>query len=239
MRNVLITLVVVALLATAGQAATYTFQNGVGGYSSNTWDHMNRGGWGPAGYEEYGLGPWFPSTDEPFDMACSSYGGSLVPPYPYFARTLVKFGNIAVAAGETVVSARLVVPDVTHLDGSLANLYVYQALQPWTKGNVWWLNWGNGGDDAGYLGTLMHNGTFPGEAFSGQTLSWDLDAATVQGWLNNPSTNFGMVVTHAYGNYVSHWWSTAMPQLVLETIPEPTTICLLGLGMLGLLRKKQ
>ena len=142
------------------------------------------------------------------------------------ARTLIRFPGIdsQVPAGFHVSTAKLVLNQVfMRNEGAGCNIDAVECLMPFVDGDTYWTNYGDGGRDPGWLGEVMGQLFFspqdsfdaltnsPGGAVSGINasgsieLEWDLDASIVQGWIDNPSSNLGMMLRIPIGCHISAW----------------------------------
>lgn len=190
----------VALLAggaPAGYATvTVAVQPGMDGYAGFDHEQLNRGGWGnAAGYTQHG----YVGGHEVFALN-GPVVGSLFRVY-----SLVRFAGLelVVPVGSTVASALLEmrVRTVEPAGASDRVLVIRHALQGWTDstdgisggGGVYYQNWGNGGETAGFVGPIVHQGL---QDFSsvraGDVVRFPLDPSIVQGWIDFPPTNHGV-----------------------------------------------
>jgi hypothetical protein len=249
-KAIIIASIVLAVVATTSFAVPTTLQNGVAGYTGQRNEVMVGTGWGGAGYNSWGspMGNNHPAVME--DTSVQSLD--------WVARTLIRFEDIAsfIPAGHTTVnSATLELEWVWQFQPS-GTVYAYEALMPWTDdedgGGTWWLNWGNGGDDAGYMGAQVGSFDPSDGSEGGAPLSFSLDTAMVESWISSPGTNYGIVLrfddpansTHCvWGGEndpgVGDHADDIPPKLILDTIPEPATMAILGLGGLMVLRRRR
>ena len=178
------------------------------------------------GYSAPTLGAWNGHLDDlDFDGANSIFclDGSANTGPRFSVRNLLAFRGLesAVPAGYQVGTAKLVLNQVFHrYDADRAEpttFNAYHALMPWEDADpdadtgTYWLSWGNGGMDEGYIGSLMDAVPFysfdqntalaagPGGKTSinarGSTyIVLDLDPQVVQGWIDNPSSNHGVIL---------------------------------------------
>ncbi|HSD89343.1 MAG TPA: DNRLRE domain-containing protein [Kofleriaceae bacterium] len=118
-------------------------------------------------------------------------------------RALVKFTLTAIPAGKTILAARLHLYSQSSQAGSAA---LYPVLEDWTEGTgtggvagvANWsmrtatLSWTSAGAGTpGSSGAQIATFTTPGTGAFGV----DLPVATVQAWINTPSTNFGLMIS--------------------------------------------
>ncbi len=183
--------------------------------------------------------------------------------------------DLAAMAGLTVTAARVQVrkasaPDFTFQD-TLVDIDLYAitaANSGWIQGtgvfapaapgeSAW--NWhdepngwaGTGGpfDDATDLGALQDSIVADGEDAANTQYIFDLDIALVQGWVDNPASNAGVLIkirdevnkgtaVQIYASEINYY-NPYRPNLVITYTPEPMTIGLLSLGGLALLRRKR
>ena len=244
-KAIIIASIVLAVVAAPSFAVPTTLQNDLNGYDGQRNQGLAGGGWGANSYSVTG-------GDAPFIMENATYsnvGDGFV------VRTLMRFQDIAsmLPAGHTVVNSAVLEMDYVAQNGAEGTVVARQALQPWTHGNTYWLNWGNGGDDAGYMGAIV--GSFDPTV---APTSFSLDTAMVESWISSPGTNHGVVLLYDTGLVGPEWphlewggenepsgWnpdvsaSPFAPRLILDTIPEPATMALLGLGGLMVLRRRR
>ena len=98
-------------------------------------------------------------------------------------------------------------------------------------------DWAGGRNGAGVAGTDYTTALVGSATAADTTAEWvefTLDASVVQNWIDNPGQNYGIVLTApgaADGEaafFRSSEDSLLTPELVLETIPEPATLGLIG-----------
>ncbi len=176
-------------LSSTQSASTSTFQSGANGYSS-TVDGLIRSDTG-TGANDFGGTSTL--------IMINTTGG-------YEAEALIRFDNLSLPAGSTVTSASV---DLTFEDFSGGHdLRGYYVKNPWTTAAKWvprdaTHNWNTPGakgsgtdisstpaftDTSGWTGAGVIAKTYP------------LDVTTVQGWIDTPSTNQGLVLMNAASN---------------------------------------
>ena len=112
-------------------------------------------------------------------------------------------------------------------------------LIPWADSTVTFNNFGAtpdvqiGSDVGGSLHTINLTYPGPGDRYE----SWTIPAAVLQGWIDQPSTNRGLLVfntTLVFGQDLQFGSgeSANEPRLSFMAVPEPTSAALLGLGTL-------
>jgi len=111
-------------------------------------------------------------------------------------------------------------------------------------------NWAGGRNGAGVAGT-DYTTHLVGSAIAADTtqewVEFTLDADVIQNWIDNPLQNYGIVLTApgaadgeaAFFRSSETSTTSTVPQLVLETIPEPAALGLVGMacGMLLFARR--
>jgi len=80
----------------------------------------------------------------------------------------------------------------------------YRALQPWTDGKIWWNNWGQGGSHPGYVDETSVCRAKVSEV--GNTY-FVINPAVLQGWLQQPETNHGLLFKNTQVDANFHWWA--------------------------------
>lgn len=149
--------------------------------------------------------------------------------------SVLRFDLASVPAGSTVQNATLKLYLASKNDAKSFNLGLYRLLRPWTATQVTWnqalsnVKWGNSG--ANKVGT-DREGTAVATTqvnATGQWYSLDITAA-VQGWINSPSANYGIVLrgdnsNNAEFNFASSENGTAQNR--------PTLSITLGTSILG------
>jgi hypothetical protein len=182
--------------------STYTYQQGVNGYSSTVAAAISSlGGGSPNGTT------WRDAT--------ADWCMGVLPSQGYSESPLIRFQNLGIPAGSTVSSATLTLHLVSWVSGQ--RVIGHYLNVPWDNGpdpladttdpnSLGWVNraantpWaapgatGDGTDVlAGKSFALPQQGTFSavGDTYATATL----DPAVVQNWINNPSSNYGIVLT--------------------------------------------
>ena len=189
-------------------------------------------------------------------------------------RPIICFTGLDVMSGLTVTGARIRLRKATapeaHQDTD-ADIDMYAmtvANAGWIDGtgvfvpalpgeSAW--NWhdepngwaGTGGpfDDATDLGALQDSIVADGEDAANTEYVFELDIPLVQGWIDNPSTNAGVIIkirdeanvgvaVQCYASEINYW-NPYRPHLEIDYTPEPATIGLLSLGGLAMLRRKR
>lgn len=174
------------------------------------------------------------------DMSATRGGSSAFHRWP-----LVKF-DLSAYAGLTVKDGTTPTVDLwfSHLLSAVAGNPVRVHLitgHDWDESTVTYNNY-----VAGQSSTLLNNGRTLYQSQGGQYLPWNIPASVVQGWLDAPSTNYGLIFdSNTTVNNVDAWFHTKeygtgehAPLLTFESesgaIPEPTTLIIWSLlGGLG------
>jgi len=198
-----------------------------------------------AGYDSPGNGTWTVGIDD-IDMDSSSFSNPEVfcmNEQRFHSRTLIRFDGIEalVPAGAGVVSAQLVLNVVFQRnEGGGCDMPIYEVLLPWDSNNAYWTNFGDGGRDPGHLGVFM--GSIPwvpqtvanlvagttvapsSNATGSHDFTWELSPAVVQGWIDNPSENHGMLIAPPIGCHSSAWTAGGEAGPVANGIPPKLII---------------
>lgn len=173
-------------------------------------------------------------SDTPLPLDGVRPDPTVIPPYGYsYANgstalyTLFDLSNIG--AGETVVSAEW---SFTGYYGSATTVSVSSATSAWEglTGYSTVINYWNNAYDNELTQEITELIT--------TRLTFDV-TSIVQGWLADSSTNYGLRTNGPVNLYTTHE-SFPIPTLTIETVPEPTTIALLGIGGLtAVLRRRR
>jgi hypothetical protein len=193
----------IAGLEKLGSEHVLTLQNGINGYDGQSNDQINTGQWGNEGN-------LVPGADGIF-----IYGNGEAKRY---SRLLIRFNlEGRLPPGATVRQAALVLHASQEAAGGNQLVKGYPALQPWTDGKTWWKNWGSGGTDPGYVDETPACSETVGTVGNSHFV---LDPAVVQGWLDQPGTNHGLLLKNIQDDSGFHWWAHGdkeehPPQLVI------------------------
>jgi hypothetical protein len=159
----------------------------------------------------------------------------------FFAYPLVQF-DLTPFAGQTVVGPATVQLFVAGGPSQPPRLVqVWDVTVGWNPTTATYNNFGSSagvqfGSDTGVSALDTQSVPYTGPGDNGY-VTWTITAATIQGWIDNPASNNGLVVNNVNNGggdliFVSSESSNS-PQLTF-TVPEPSTYALLGLGVLGL-----
>ena len=92
-----------------------------------------------------------------------------------------------------------------------------------------------------YNGLLEPVASSSGTYATGSTVTFTIPKEMIQSWIDNPADNAGLLGKQmANGSLMGFWTQesgTGAPVLSFE-IPEPSTLSLLGIGLLGFLRRR-
>jgi len=201
-----------ALLAASALHAdtSVTFQDGVNGYSGAKDVSIN------TQYAQYngGNGVLWRGDAE---LGCYTTTGS----DSYSVRYLLKFGNLTIPAGSTVVSATLTMSLDTWSSGTsnITGFYLKNAWNP-DSSRIGWLHrddtvdWASGGASSAGVDTVAGK-TFQVPALrpaGAQTVAIPLDVAQVQSWISSPASNQGIMLVNNTPGYIVNPVSTAGKQ---------------------------
>ncbi len=176
----------------AESAVTVTFQDGVSGYAGTDDGPITNSGGGNGGND-------FGGTNS-LMMVNTSTGTE--------SEALIRFNGISLPSGATVTSASVTLTFEDYAGGH--NLRAYYVKNAWDTTAKWVprtasANWASPG--AKGAGTDRSTATaFPDDsswtASGVVTRTYPLDVATVQGWVDTPSTNQGIIMTNTVVNKV-------------------------------------
>lgn len=154
---------------------------------------------------------------------------------------LVQF-DLSALAGETVtgpVTFEMFVQGTAAFPQFTRQVSVHQVLIPWDGGTATFNNFGAapdvqfGSDVTAALDTIPVDYPAPGNRY----VSWSLSADLVQGWIDDPSTNHGLLLFNQELQNVRDLQfgslETANAPLLSFSVPEPSTLALLVVGVLG------
>ncbi len=175
--------------------------------------------------------------------------------------TLLRFTDLSAASGQTVTNAtlRLYKTDWSNQTADVTvNIYqVAAANAGWVEGaglgtlvdgtsdwswkiqtvNTPWAGGQNSGcGKAGTDYTISLVGSVTALDATAGYIDINLDASVIQNWIDNPSQNYGLILTAPGATAGQVVWfnsseaGSGNPELVLNVIPEPVTSGLLGVG---------
>jgi glucose/arabinose dehydrogenase len=182
---------------TTNQPTTVTLQQGLNGYAGTTDVSISNQ------YAQYNGGNGLTNFTDP-QMGLWQLSGSS----GYSVENLIRFSNLGVPAGSTVSGASLTL----RVDTWAANAVIrgYYVAAPWsaTPGpngtQLGWLHRGTGQDWAAPGARGQGTDVLAGKSFAisgiqaigGQNITVQLDPAVVQGWIDNPSSNQGLLLVN-------------------------------------------
>lgn len=169
----------------------------------------------------------------------SIYGNFGAPAYRSYP--LVRF-DLSGLAGETVTGPATfdLFVQGTNFGDFTRHVSVHEVLIPWAGSTATFNNFGGapdvqfGTDVTTALDTILI--TYPGTG--NRYVSWTIPASVLQGWIDQPATNDGLLVfnTELVNGSDLQFGSKETanaPRLSFSTVPEPGTVALCALGLLG------
>ena len=194
---------------TLGVQNKIVLQNGMDGYQGQAGEQMTTGQWGrETGHVAHGGGT---GPDVIFIYADSDASRH--------ARSLIRFDlEGRVPEGARVIRTELVIYCHKGINGNSA-LAGYKALKPWTDGKTYWTNWGQGGDEPGYIDeTAILSGNI--SEVDGN-YHFSVSPSVVQAWLDRPQTNHGLLLKATRDSNAFHWMADGdtgdnPPKLIIE-----------------------
>ena len=167
-----------------------------------------------------------------------------------YASPVVKF-DLTSCAGMTVTAdASLSLYLQSHnpssfVPGSSQLLTLKSVSQPWDEATATWNQFSSHfNSNPSYDGVRLSS-TRVLTSQEGTYVSWIIPASVIQGWINNPASNNGLLLDPEFrssnqGNmdfFFSSREGSMAPQLSLSAVPEPASLSLLALGGLALIRR--
>ena len=169
--------------------------------------------------------------------AGSTHGGDAllyeIGPGGFYSYPLIRF-DLSQYAGNSVVgpaSLTLHVPGTWNNVTVSQSIEVYRVLVPWTESTVTWNNFGPG-PICNKNVTCTSLDTVSVTVSPGSTVTFsNLPASLLQGWIDNPSSNHGLLLFSTTGvddediAFASRESKVATgPQLKFSTVPKPCTL---------------
>jgi len=207
------------------QPTVVTFQNGVNGYTGMTDTYLDA---------------WYPTTNYETKSTVSVRAINIF-------KTLIRFDRLNLPTNAIIQSATLRLNIATRTNTNTITIQVYRLLRPWLAAQATWANASAGVPwaVAGASGTADRDSTLITNQSVTAATGWvDFDLTTaVQAWVNNPASNYGILLEAASGSPVAYYFNasdhvnlTVRPQLVVAytvgglpptatataTLPPPT-----------------
>lgn len=123
---------------------------------------------------------------------------------------------------------------------------VHEVLIPWDASTATLNNFGSmpgvqfGSDAGSALDTqsILLNSSNPSDPGGPRFVTWSIPGSVLQGWINNPASNNGFLIqnettTGGFDLGFTSVESSNKPFLTFSTVPEPSSLTLLGLGALS------
>ncbi len=166
---------------------------------------------------------FFPDSNEGNGVFLSVYNN------PGNSQNSYLFFDLSAHSGSTVIGdGTLTLASTGDANNFVLNGFLYQAAGSWDEASISWNN--QPSSTGASLSTI--NGTFT------QLVNWTLPNAILQGWLDNPGSNLGLVLIadttstltfHSSENGIS----ATIPRLTFNTVPEPSMPMMLALLFLS------
>jgi len=189
-------------------------------------------------------------SQEGYSGPNSNYGAAPtlaeIGPYPFYAYPLITF-NLSGFAGQTVVGPASLSLNVVGTWGNNTvsqSLEAFQVLVPWGESTVTWTNFGPGPIFGTNVAATALAPLSNITVSAGSVVTFSIPATLLQEWINNPSTNDGLLLVSTTGTddldiQFASTRSTVVsgPELSFNTtsIPEPSTIMLVACSALAVL----
>lgn len=244
-------------------AATMIFREGLNGYSGTADTYINNN---PTSAADTNYGS---SNILATRYSSNSSGSSGFDIARESRNVLILFSNLGNLSDITSASLTLTVQSITANSGGSATIQflAYEMLSPWTESGATWnlassgTSWATPGAKSSADRDLTPVFTSPSYTINsatptlvaGDTITITLDPLLVQSWVDDPSANYGILLSVAVANkdrypaisfYSSEETDASLrPALTLQAVPEPSTlsfvICAMGaVGFVFIARRR-
>lgn len=175
-------------------------------------------------------------------------------------RSLLQFDLSSIPGTETITSAVLRLSGHSNSgSGNSTSVDVFRVTRSWLENEVTWdqaqnfQDWTTpGGEAAGTTGVQWTNPYSTTAVNAGTGYAYiDMDVTLlVQQWQAGTFSNFGFALASPLGSTLDYTSSEGTrrgeagtfgdtPQLVITTVPEPASLCALGIGAVALLKRRR